>query len=183
MKIDDLDEYITSRHTHDLFRLQTLTRYDVESDGGDYQRYLSGEAAPEPEAKTAWLEELKGLVHSGRQWRNVHVVQLPLTDYLRYQFEWGYVYNTEAGQQIRIINADAELKGQELLELGDFFVIDQGEVLEMIYDDEGRFEHASHISDEATAQRFRDAAHTAWKIAVPFTEWWKKHPEYHRAVS
>lgn len=39
---DGLGEFLTSRHRSDLFRVETLDHYAVESDAGEFAQYLRG---------------------------------------------------------------------------------------------------------------------------------------------
>ena len=44
-----LGDYIDSRFTRNLFRLETLDLYDVSSNGDEYRRYVAGEEKPNSE--------------------------------------------------------------------------------------------------------------------------------------
>jgi len=46
-------------------------------------------------------------VRAGKVFQRVHVVREPLTDYLRYEFGWSYPPYVEAGEDIRILVAQA----------------------------------------------------------------------------
>ena len=180
LTLPELGELINKRHTFDLLRVQTLDRYDVPSDGEDYRRYLAGEAEPTPSRKGPWLEHLRTLVESGRAWRNVHVLRTPLSDYLRYACEWGYAYNVLAGQDVRIVELPADDLFRELAGVGDFWVIDGVTVVQMHYDDGGRFVGAKVVSDDEGAGALRAVAGLLWRQAEPFTSWWAGHPQFHR---
>ena len=41
----------------------------------------------------------------------MHVVSTPLNAYLRYQFEWCYTYNVQAGQDVRILDLARTARG------------------------------------------------------------------------
>lgn len=182
LSLHELGELIDERHTFDLIRVQTLARYDVASDGDDFQRYLAGEAEPTASRKQPWLEHLQALVASGRAWRNVHVLSTPLSDYLRYACDWGYAHNVRAGQDVRIVELAANDLLSELVTIGDFWVIDRQAVVQMHYDVSGRFVGADLVPDEKDATLFRAVAGLLWHQAEPFTEWWARHPQFHRAV-
>lgn len=177
LDIDGLADFIGRRHTRDLFRLETLSYYDVASDGDDYHRYLQGEADPNAEAKQPWLDRLQADIAAGRRWRRVHALTTPLSDYLRYECEWAYTFNVVGGEDVRIIDDASEA----FLGVGDFFVIDGEHVIRSHYDQGGRFlgaEVVTEISAKAPCIAF---AELIWRTAQPFTDWWKRHPEYHRA--
>lgn len=104
LNLDQLLAFVNHHHTRDLFRLEVLPFYDAASDDDDFHRYLRGEPAPTAEVKQAWLDRLRADTDAGRIWRRIHAVAEPLTDYIRYEAEWGYCYSSAAGECIRIAN-------------------------------------------------------------------------------
>lgn len=181
--LDELGALIDQHHQRDLLRVQTRDEYNVGSDGEDYRRYLAGEAEPTWSRKGPWLDHLRSLIESGKTWRNVHVLQTPLSSYLRYACEWGYAYNVTAGQDIRILELSSGDLFTWLTDVGDFWVIDDSEVVQMHYDDGGRFVGADVIDDHDSAALHRSVAGLLWRQAQPFTEWWFAHPEFHRSTA
>jgi|AntDryMetagUQ889_1029465.scaffolds.fasta_scaffold12316_2 hypothetical protein len=177
----ELGDYIDSRFTRVLFRLETLDRYDVASNGDEYQRYLAGEVKPNPERKEPWMEHIRGEVSRGLHTYRVHVVRSPLNDYLRFECEWGYVYNARAGEHIRILDLAERLTPADLLD-EDFWLIDEREVLRMHYDSEGRYVGAE-IAPQEVLPRYLAAKEAAWSGAVDFSDYWKAHPGYWRDLS
>lgn len=178
LNLNELVEWIGQNHTRDLFRLEVRDAYNVDSDGEDYRRYLRGEGAPNAEAKQPWLDALAADTSAGRIWRKVHLVRGPLTDYQRYEFEWGFAYNVSAGEQVRILEVDDQQAAQ-LVELGDFFVLDGEHVLRNLYDADDQFTGGQVIyGGEAAA--LRAVTGWIWNAAEPFTSWWDRHPQYHR---
>ena len=175
LTLDQLGEFVAKHHTRDLFRLETLPFYNAASDADDVRRYLRGEPAPTAEAKRPWLDRIRADVTSGRFWRRIHAVTQPLSDYVRYECEWGYVPNSAAGEQIRI----AELT-PALTQIGDFFVLDGMHVVRSYYDETGRFVNAGVMGDSASAAPFLAIAELLWNQATNFSAWWNTHPRYHR---
>jgi hypothetical protein len=179
LDLDGLAEFIGQHHSHDLFRLETLSYYDVSSDGEDYRRYLEGEPHPNADAKQPWLDRLQADVAAGRRWRRVHAMSVPLSDYLCYECEWAYTYNVATGEDVRIVEDASDV----LLGIGDFFVIDGEHVARSHYDQVGRFLGAEVVSEAAARAPYLALAGVILRNAVSFTEWWERHPEYHRANS
>lgn len=181
LDLSALSAYLGERHIRDLFRLETLAHYDAASDDEDYRRYLRGEPSPNAAGKEAWLGRLRADTAEGRGWRRVHVLQMPLSDYLRYECEWGYTYNVNAGEDVRILDLSSAPAGAEiLLGVGDLFLIDGGQAVRMDYDGNGRFRGAVPV-DQAMLPSIRSLTEAAWTLAEPFTAWWDRHPEHHRA--
>lgn len=178
LDINELVEWLGQHHTRDLFRLETRDAYTVDSDGEDYRRYLSGAGEPNAAGKQPWLDQLAADTDAGRIRRKVHLIRGPLTDYERYEFEWGFAYNVEAGERVRVLELNGE-RADRLAALGDFFVLDGDHVLRNLYDDAGRFLGSQVVyGGEATA--LRAITEWIWDAAEPFTSWWDGHPQYHR---
>jgi len=173
-----LGDYIDRHFTRELFRLETLDRYDVGSNGDDYERYVAGQPGPTMSRKGPWMDQIRGEVARGLHTYRVHVVRSPLTDYLRFEFEWGYTYNAEAGEHIRILDLAEQARPADLID-EDFWLIDNERVLRMAYDPAGQYLGAD-LAPETAVQRYRAASKAAWSAAVPFDDYWHAHPQYRR---
>ena len=162
----------------DLFRLETLDAYDVATDGGDFARYMAGEPGPDPARKGPWLARLRADAERGLHNRRVHVLRSPVGGYLRYEAEWGYLPNSEAGEDIKILDL-AEVRAPRGLVVEDFWLMDGATAVRMHYDAAGRFLGAS-IVPRWRLGRYQRTARAAWRAAVPFGAWWAAHPQYQR---
>jgi hypothetical protein len=174
LTLDQLGEFVAKRHSRDLFRLETLPFYNAGSDEDDFRRYLRGDPAPISKAKRPWLDRIQADVTAGRAWRRVHAVTHPLSDYVRYECEWGYVPNTAAGEQVRITELTPALA-----QVGDFFVLDGEHVVRSRYDSDCRFACAEVIHP-GSATPLVALAELLWHQATDFATWWEAHPRYHR---
>lgn len=175
----ELLAYTDDRLTCSAFRLELLDRYEVESDGGDYARYLRGEPAPTPERKQPWLDRLAAHREAGIGHSRVHILSTPPTNYLRYECEWGYVPNVQAGEDVRIIDR-SELPTPALPVDHDFWLIDDRYAVRMDYDAHGRFLGAETVS-ESDLSRYLIARDLAVRASEPFAGWWIRHPEEWRS--
>lgn len=111
--------------------------------------------------------------------RRVRIVRGPLTEYVRYECQWGYHSLAAHGEEIRIL--DLTDTPFALAETGDFSVFDAEHAIRMHYDPEGVFLGASTVRDAAWA--VRAICDLLWHVAVPFATWWARHPEHRRAGS
>lgn len=175
---EDRVDAIFEGFQHSAFRLETLDHYHVGSDGGDVARYLAGEPDPDPDRKGRWLEQLRAEREAGKLRHRVHIVRTPLSDYLRYECEWGYLPNAAAGERIHILDLSERELPADVEMLEDFWLMDDEVVLRMHYDESGAYLGASLAEDVVPYRRTRDAALAA---ATDFTEWWNEHPQYWRA--
>jgi hypothetical protein len=176
---NELDEFFSAHFRRNAFRLEVRDAYAVASDGGDFARYLAGEALPDAARKNAWLDELRADTAAGKRWQWVHVVRSPLSDYLRYAFEWGYAINIGAGADVRVLDLAERPRPRGLLD-EDFWLLDDEAVLIMHYDTHDRFVGAEPVP-ASELPRYRAARAAAWAAARPFAEYWAAHPGYHRA--
>lgn len=181
MRLDEagMDAY-TDRFDHDALRVETRSSYDVASDGGEVARYLAGEPAPDPSVVGPWHGWIRAQVARGTTVRRLRVLHAPPGDYLRYECEWGYVGNTAAGEDIRILDLTERPRPDGFLE-DELWMLDQERVALMRYDDAGRFSHADTAEGDA-ATPWRESCAAAWRAAEPFTAWWAAHPQYRRAA-
>lgn len=178
---DQLGEFLGSRHRHDLFRVETLDHYAVDSDAGEFAQYLRGEPGPDLDGKAGWLDGLRADRDAGRVWRYVHVLRTPLTPYLRYELDWCYGPNADAGMDIRILDLAETALPSALLRMGDFFVVDGDTVVRMHYDRSNDFTGGEIVNDNPAVYVAMSAL--LWEVSEPFASWWARHPDERHAKS
>ncbi len=175
LTLTELGAFVAEHYTRDVLRVETLQRYDNESERDGLRRYLAGEPEPPGAGDSPWTRQLRAHAATGRSWRVLHAVAEPLSDYLRYEAEWGYTHNAAAGQDIRI----AALT-DEVAQLGDLLIVDSRHVFRYQYDTGGRFVRAEHIDDAREIGAYLARSGPLWETAEPFAAWWAAHPQYHR---
>lgn len=180
---NELGRYIDDRLTKSAFRLELLDRYDGVSEREDFARFLRGEPIASLAQRRPWLDRLRAEAAAGILNQRVHVLRTPLTDYLRFECEWGYAHNADAGEDIRIIDlAERDLPAG--LTDHDFWLIDDEHAIRMHYDSGGRFTGAEPASP-ADLWLYQHARAAAVAASEPFGAWWRRHPEEwreHRAA-
>jgi hypothetical protein len=70
----------------------------MPGEADELRRFQPGEQPP-ADYRYGWLDTMAEARKAGK---TVRVVRRPLTDYIRYEFAWGFVYNGEAGEDIRV---------------------------------------------------------------------------------
>lgn len=96
---------------------------------------------------------------AGKVFQRVHVVEEPLTDYLRYEIGWSYAPNVAAGEDIRILPTKP---GNRLaLPDHDYWHFDSRDLWIMEYDEIGRFLFAELVTDAAAI-----VGHNYWRDAA-----------------
>lgn len=123
---------------------------------------------PEDWEDSPWV---RSMTDAGKGLRRVHIVRSPLSDYLRFELGWGYVGNTRAGEEIRIIDlADKEIGG---LPDHDFWIFDDSRVYRMHYSEDAEFLGAEPLSHDALPQ-YRAYRDMSWKHAIPYLTYWQR---------
>lgn len=170
---DQLGEFIDARFTRTLFRLETLDHIEVAADTADFDRYQRGLPGPDMAQRNQWLDVIRDEVAHGKHTYRVHVVRSPLTTYLRFCFEWGYVHNAAAGERIGILDETEQAVPGELIRQ-DFWLIDGEHLVLMHYDRKGRFAGAS-VGSGGEVARYRVCANAAWQASAAFEDYWNSH--------
>ena len=107
-------------------------------------------------------------VAAKKSMRRVHVVEEPLSDYLRYEM-LSYRPNVEAGEDVRILPVTPGRWPN--LPLDDYWLFDSAELWLMDYDEDGHFTGVVPVTDAVEivmANHWRDAALHA---AVPYADY------------
>jgi hypothetical protein len=90
------------RFKESAFRLETLQRYTVPDEAERIRMFREGRPRPERSVRTSpWLRRVAVTTAAGKRWQRVHVVDHPLSEYLRYELV-GYVESAAAGEEVRI---------------------------------------------------------------------------------
>src|SRR6267154_3437167 len=121
---------------HEAFRLETLDQYLVVPEEREFKRFLNGEPLPEVQNKP-WCDQIRNNISQGKRMRRVHVLTLPLTPYLRFEIDWGYIFSLAAGEEIFILNRN-QLSDFSLIQDGDFWLFDDNILIRMLFDDTGK---------------------------------------------
>jgi hypothetical protein len=169
MNYDDLDR-LWDASRHEIFRLETLPVYTVPEEEERLAAFLRGETLPVRTPDTSpWLRRLADTVARGVRLYRVHVVDLPLTDYLRYELA-SYRSSMAAGMETYIADRDRHPDLAGLTE--DFWMFDEQHVAVMRYDPEGRPLTPEPGEDPAKYLAWRDRA---MAHASPLDAWLREN--------
>jgi hypothetical protein len=155
MDVEDLARLVECSE-RSAFRLETRPQYLVPQERDEFDQWRSGRPLPLPTPETnPWLARIKSSTERGYRWYRVHILDEPLSDYLRYEL-WGYRANQAAGEDIYLAERAAHPSLDQLRE--DFWLIDDGSAVRMIYDNDGRFVRVERADDVARFRAMRDLA-------------------------
>jgi hypothetical protein len=154
------------------FRLESLPAYDIEADAEALNAWREGKPPPASQLDRDWCHLVSGAADAGKTITRVRVVRHPLSEYVRFELDWGYPQNIDAGEDIRILElgpAD-ELPGLPDPGRGyDFWCFDGTTVVRLEYDEAGRFIRPVDVSDHAA--QFIACQDWAMARAVAFRHW------------
>jgi hypothetical protein len=175
VNLDELRSFADAHTNRSAFRLECLDVYDVESDQDNVRQYLAGNKGPSWADGDDWMDYLIAEKQQGIRRYRVHVLASPIGPYLRYECEWGYAYTTAAGEEVYVLDT-TETPRPVGLPSEEFWLYDDRHVVIMDYDDHGRFVTARALPESET-ERYRHYRDLAMSAAVPFVDWWARHPE------
>lgn len=173
----ELGAFMREHFTRSAFRLETLQTYEVASDGSDFARYLAGEPSPSPERKEPFLARLREESARGLYRHRVRVVTYPVSDYTKFEAEWGYLPNSQAGEDIRILDLSERTLPVDVIG-DDFWLVDNKHAVCMHYGMSGELLGATVEPDAVRV--CREVRDVMWAAAEPFADWWGRHQELHR---
>ena len=150
------------------FRLETLQVYAVAYEDLGQAQFLSSGVVDD--APTSWREMIRAHTDHGRRLQRVHVVEEPLTDYLRYEMAM-YDLNHQAGEEISIIPVSSGEWPPGLPKHTDFWLFDDQDLWAMHYDHAGRFLAAARETSTERLDECRRWQAIALSQAVPLGDY------------
>lgn len=158
--------------THEAVRLETLQHYQVPGDEERQRAFREGRPLPPRPEKSASVEIIRNATAAGKRFARIHIVDKPLSDYVRYEIGAAYPENAAAGEEILIVDRADDPRLRQFRE--DFVLLDGGtehaSVIWYRYDENGellRWERGSRADVEAC----RAALTLAQAYAVPLSEY------------
>ncbi|MBB6121208.1 DUF6879 family protein [Nocardiopsis algeriensis] len=151
------------------FRLETLQVYDVGYEKEAFRRFMVDGEVIAPASRKEWTR----LLGSGRQFRRVHVVVEPLTDYLRFECVCAYRSNVKAGEDVNILPVD-EGKWPQGIPRFDYWLFDSHQLVRMNYTPDGTMLTPELVTDPEQIVQANAIRDRALHLAIPFTEYEKR---------
>lgn len=153
----------------EIFRLQLLNSYDVEEETDALAKYRRGEGvnALEDAGFRQWLSDIEKKAQQGVRIIDLKVIDLPMSDYLRFGISTYSVLAKEKGQIFMMVERG---KVSELVTgFKDYWMFDSNAVLKMNYDTEGRFVNMVEIVDRSRS-KYAALASNLLKVAMSMDE-------------
>lgn len=155
MDLDDLGR-IGREAKESAFRLEALPQYLVPKEAERFAMWNAGKPIPPrtPENSELLARLQRDAARGFRRYR-VHILDQPLTSYLRFEL-YLYLDSVAVGSEIYVIERDDHSDLTDLHE--DFWLYDDEIAVRMIYDDEGHFLYPELIDDIDPYREMRDTA-------------------------
>ena len=134
------------------FRLELLQKYDVSEEKEEFEEFMkTGEIDKKAQslAMEEWYEIIRQAKQRGAQMKRVHVVVLPLSDYLRFEIA-AYEFNVKEGEEVFLLS-QADFNKIETSINSDFWLFDDTTVLKMKYGSGGEYLGFDVISENVGA--------------------------------
>lgn len=146
------------------YRLELLDVYVAPAEQEPLRRFMAGEARDDT-WREPWKKFVRSSLAAGKYMERVHVVTEPLTDYTRFELEWAYPANVEAGEKVRIL--PRAVAAQLELPTHDYWLLDRRRVAVMDYDDHGNWTGVELINDPAVVSEYRRGRDVAMHHSTP----------------
>lgn len=152
------------------FRLETLQQYAVSYEEGPYRDFLDGVPRYTHPDQAEWAANVAARLAHGARMRRVHVVEEPLTEYLRFELTWPYRDSVEAGEDVRLIPVPRGA-WPAALPREDYWLFDRKVAALMRYGLGGEFLEAEITEDPPTIARCVAARNEALRRSVTYAEY------------
>ncbi|MFJ5680897.1 DUF6879 family protein [Streptomyces sp. NPDC093097] len=152
----------------EAWRLETLPAYTMPQEAEILERFLAGEKSPD-DYNSGWMNEVRQWREEGKSVGRVHIVTRPLSDYLRFEFEYYYRHHVKAGEEIRIL--DLTDRPNPGLADQDFWMFDESKVVHLNYRPDGT--QINRELREGDPEPYRKWKRIAVAESVPFEEYVK----------
>jgi hypothetical protein len=131
------------------FRLEALDVYSIPGEEEDLARFRKGQKPPH-DTNAQWAQTIGAAISRGVDFQRVRLVRKPVSEYVRFETEWGYKFNVPAGEQtFALFYEDVITFRNEVPILKDFWLFDNSRCFLMAYDFWGRFLGVNEIPREA----------------------------------
>jgi hypothetical protein len=151
------------------FRLEVLPAYNVPEETADLAAFVRGEPLP-VSTDEEWIPFVADTVSKGKKFQRVRLVPHRLTPYLRFEIEWGYVFNDRAGEEIRFLLPSTDFVTNTQRSLYDFWMFDDTVAFRMNYDEQGTYRGVTAVTETAELLSLRELQSESWAAAIPLRQ-------------
>jgi hypothetical protein len=153
------------------FRLETLQLYNVDYEREPFQDFLAGKERYTHPRQQQWVDGIRANLTAGKTMSRVHVIEEPVSDYVRFEITWPYQDSLRAGEEIRVLPVKRGEWPPGVLDF-DYWLFDSVVGYRMYYDPDGSFSSADLIGDKKEVARLEQCRLEAIAGSIPLSDYW-----------
>ena len=145
-------------------RLEVLQEYYIE--GGElkqYNNYCECKRVEELDDLKEWNEFIRQSTEQGKIIERIRVLKNPVSSYLKYEIEHGFVPSQEYGQKVRFVSESIYKKLNKSAIKNEFWIFDDEVIFEMVYSKKGDFIKSCQVF----GQEYIELYNRLFQISVP----------------
>lgn len=137
-----------------ISRVEQHSEYSVPGDREIFEKYKNGESYSLDNDLKEYYDLIKKITDSGVSFWRLRVFDTPLTDYQKYEIDWGYLLGEKFGQQTFALRREMynSILSEHSISPCDFWFFDRKEILEVQYTDDVDYIGVKKISEERNKQ-------------------------------
>ncbi|MDZ4786178.1 MAG: hypothetical protein SGJ02_08895, partial [bacterium] len=172
IKIPIGEDWINQFHSfqNSAFRLEILQAYEEPSEKNAFEEYQRGNPVSK-EFISSWCDLVSKHVKAGHTMKRVHVVDLPLSNYLHFEIASAYRHTSRAGENIFLLDKREISTDLAMILSDDFWLLDNQKVMIQIYSPAGTLQHSYLSHDPKTIEYYKNIKARVLELSVPFEEW------------
>lgn len=173
-QLDDIFERLWAGLQSDFFKLETLQKYAMDTEDEVYKAFKAGDTEKVNKLFRDMLSSETDDTNSSVKSSRIHIVTLPLSEYLMFEIE-SYKVSEELGESIYLVEQSAAMAALNNIgvPIKDFLMFDEKAVILHTFDDEGNLQYSELIGDQEEVSKYIQVRRVLEGISVPFREFLK----------
>lgn len=155
------------------FRLEILQTYSEPSELAAFEAYKLGGQVPHDFIEN-WCRLVSDHSKSGKSITRVHLVDLPLSEYLGFEIECAYRFTSASGENIKLLDRATLTASESDLFKEDFWLFDDSKVMVQIYDRLGALMYSRISEDPEIVQYYQTVRDRLLEKAEPFEKFYSR---------
>ncbi len=158
-----------------VIHVETLDHYGVPDDDLMFTLWQSGKTPTQEQllGYASWFDKVKESTERGVAFHRIHIVPEVLTPYLRFEIEFAYQRFCEpSGEKVWILPKEANKKLAAHIP-GDFYLIDQRQVLLPQYNSANNFVGLKEVVSGGSMDAYRSQADELLRAAMPLEAFYR----------
>jgi hypothetical protein len=140
--------------TQIVSRIEQFSEYSVPGDREIFEKYKNGELYSLSNELREYYNFVEKITGSGISFWRLRVFDTPLTDYQKYEIDWGYLLGEKFGQETFAIRREMynSILSEHSASPCDFWYFDRKKILEVKYTDDVDYIGVDEVSESSSKQ-------------------------------